>query len=130
MNNNIGELIYNYLLFDDQIKFAEYLNDTYLMKKAFQNKYDDSFYKYNNSFYIEKNNLTDKRCLTNMFGCRKCDLIQSKNKLKAYFICTNCFDMNRYCDNCTISDQINCHKCNIINLAHLNNLTIKHYMEY
>jgi hypothetical protein len=40
MNYNINELIYNYLLFDDKLKYAEYLNDTYSMKKIYENKYN------------------------------------------------------------------------------------------
>jgi hypothetical protein len=40
MNCNIYELIHSYLLFDDQLKYAEYLDDVYLIKKTYENKYN------------------------------------------------------------------------------------------
>ena len=41
MNHNIHELIYDYLQFNDKIKCTEYLNNTYLMKKAYEHKYNE-----------------------------------------------------------------------------------------
>jgi hypothetical protein len=86
MNNNIGELIYNYLLFDDQIKFAEYLNDTYLMKKAFQNKYNQYILVKNNDEHIDFLSCID------LVGCKLCNIAHDFKNVTCIASCDQFWD--------------------------------------
>jgi hypothetical protein len=74
MNYNICELIHGYLFFKDQIKYAEYLDDAYLMKKSYENKFND--------YVLFDKKLINSLCENNIdyYYCENCDIILEKEE--------------------------------------------------
>jgi hypothetical protein len=91
MNQGINSLIYDYLScsFDDQIKFSEYLNDVFLIKKSYENKIKYIIKSHQSNMLKTTNK--DKDCF---FCYKKKSFIykccQCKNPLKC---CNDCYDL-------------------------------------
>jgi hypothetical protein len=136
MNYNINELVYEYLFFDDQIKFAEYLNDTYLMKKTYQNKLSDNTLindllmknLIEHQFDENENENENEKII---FGhCEYCNTIYDYNDI-IYCECplanhylTDGMEHTKMCKKCTDSninvEKYKCSNCKIENIIIFN----------
>jgi hypothetical protein len=102
-NVKIKESIYNYLSFNDRIKYAEYLDDASLMKNAFLNIIEcDSNSNSNSDSKSDSNSNID-------YQCHYCDQLTDCNncytRLLIKQVC-RCIEANR-----SNSPTMQCHDC-------------------
>jgi hypothetical protein len=99
MNTSIIELVYNYLLFDDKIKLSFYLNDTYLMKKTYNDKY--------NNYLLISKNLTNEIDRPYISICMYCDTVHLEDDT---WKCGNFYQNNYDWDDHNDRACVNCVK--------------------